>query len=309
MSLLALAALICGLAGEASAQSTIIGDAWILGKTVVGTTTVDNARFTVLAASATETPFQVSGVDLTPFLKVAKDGKVGLSTSPAARLDVSGAADASDIAAFLRSGNLSGEGTSRVQLALGVNGSTDRRHTISSVHLDSTAANSIDLRIWTPAAGSASSLPTMTVASLATSTAGFAGGVHVMPVGGPQVELTVSNGSAAGGGTIHVLNQVTPSSRAIKRDIAYLDAREEDAALERMRSLRHVSFRYMKQNGDRYVRDGRSPLRRGLIYEEAPEPIKGPFDSLSLDQRLVESELAFKALARRLEAIEREAGR
>lgn len=309
MKRLLLAVGLClGATTSAWSQSAIVGDAWILGKVSVGTTTAD-ARFYVLASSSTEAPFQVSGVDLTPFLRVARDGTVGLSTTSAAHLDVSGSADSSDIALMLRSGDLYGVGAGRIQLAPGANGSTNRRHTITTVHASSTGFNSIDMRVWTPDAGSAADVATMTVASLVTSTSTFAAAVHVMPVGAPQAELTVSNGLSTGGGTIHVLSQVTPSSRKIKSDISYLDPSEEEAALECVRGLRHATFRYMKRKGPGFARDSRAPLRRGLIYEEAPESIKGPFDSLSLDQRLAESELAFKALARKLEALEREAGR
>lgn len=294
---------------QAAAQSSIVGDAWVLGEVTVGTTTTADARFYVLASSSTEVPFQVSGVDLTPFLRVGRDGTVGLSTYSAAHLDVSGSADSGDIALMLRSGDLQGASVGRVQLAFGANGSTNRRHTVSSVHSDSTSANALNFQIWEPSAGSAASAATMTVVSLVTSSQSFRGGVHVRPWGAPQAELTISNGSSTGGGTLHVAQSVTPSSRRRKQDIRYLDASEEDAGLEKLRGLRHVRFRYMRQRGERFVRDSRAPLREGLLYEEAPESIRGPYESLNLDQRLLESELAFKALARRLEALEKEAGR
>lgn len=308
MRALLLAAVLLAHARAASAQSAIVGDAWILGKVSVGTTTAD-ARFYVLASSATEAPFQISGVDLTPFLRVGKDGTVGLSTASTARLDVAGMGDAGDVAVMLRSGDHLNASSGRVQLAMGANGSTSRRHTITTVHASSTGFNSIDMRVWTPDAGSAAAVATMTVASLVTSTSAFESGVHVMPVGSPQAELTVSNGLSAGGGTLHAADSVTPSSRYIKSDIRYLDPQEGEAALSRVRALRHAAFRYMKRKGAGYARDARSPLRRGLIYEETPDEIKGPFESLSLDQRLADSELAFQALTRRLEALSREDGR
>ncbi|MDX6768919.1 MAG: tail fiber domain-containing protein [Elusimicrobiota bacterium] len=308
MRTLLLAALLVGRCAYASAQSAIVGDAWILGKVSVGTTTA-GARFFVLASSSTEVPFQVSGVDLTPFIRVGRDGTVGLSTYSAAHLDASGTADSADMGLMLRSGDLYGAGGGRVQIAMGANGSTSRRHTFTTVHVDSTALNSLDMRIWTPDAGTAADVATMTAASLVSSTAAFAGGVHVMPVGAPTVELTVSNGLSTGGGTLHAASVVTPSSRRLKSDVSYLAPTDEEAALARVRGLRHASFRYMKRKGAGYARDGRGPVRRGLIYEEAPDAIKGPAESLSLQQRLVESELAFKALARKLEALEREAAR
>ena len=242
---------------------------------------------------------------------MAKDGKIGMSTYSAANLDVNGAGDASNTALMLQSGNLYGGGTTRVQLAFGENGTTNRRHSITSVHSDSTTHNSIDFLIWSPDAGSATSMATMTVLSLVTisSTAAIEASVHVRPIGDPKHELVVSDGNSTGWGTIHVANQVSPSSRDWKRDIAYLGTAEEAAAYAHERGLKHVSFRYAKLKGAKFVRNSRAPIRRGLIYEDSPEEIRGPGETLSLDQRLLESELAFKEFARKLEAAEREAGR
>lgn len=297
------------LASQARAQTVVTGDAWIIGPVMVGTTTAATSRLSVAASSATEVPFQVSGVDLTPFLRVAKDGKVGMSTYSAANLDVNETGDASNTALMLQSGNLYGGGTTRVQIAFGQDGTTNRRHSISSVHSDSTTHNSLDFRIWSPDAAT-SSLATMTVLSLVTisSTAAIEASVHVRPIGDPQHELVVSDGASTGGGTIHVLNQVSPSSRDWKRDISYLGSEDEAAAYANERGLKTVSFRYARLKGGRFVRNSRAPLHRGLIFEDAPEQIRGPGETLSLDQRLLESELAFKEFERKLAAAELEAG-
>lgn len=310
MKPLLIAVLAAILASRAHAQTAVVGDAWIIGPVMVGTTTATGSRLHVAASSATETPFQVSGVDLTPFLRVGKDGKVGLSTSSAANLDVNGSGDSSNTALMLQSGNLYQGGTGRVQLAFGQDGTTNRRHSISSVHSDSTTHNSLDFKIWSPDAGT-TGLATMTVLSLVTisSTAAIEASVHVRPFGDPKHELVVSDGALTGAGNIHVFNQVTPSSRDWKSDIAYLDARDEAAAYARERNLKHVSFRYARLKGGAFVRNSRAPIRRGLIYEDAPAELRGPGETLSLDQRLLESELAFKELSRKLEAFEREAGK
>lgn len=310
MKPLFLAALAALLASRAEAQTAVVGDAWIIGPVMVGTTTASNSRLNVAASSATETPFQVSGVDLTPFLRVGKDGRVGLSTTSAANLDVNGAGDSSSAALMLQSGNLYQGGTGRVQLAFGQDGTVNRRHSISSVHRDSTTHNSLDFKIWSPDAGT-TSLATMTVLSLVTisSTAAIEASVHVRPVGDPMHELVVSNGASTGGGSIHVYNQVTPSSRDWKSDIDYLGAQDETAAYAHERGLKHVSFRYARMKGGGYARDSRAPIRRGLIYEDAPPEIRGPGETLSMDQRLLESELAFKEFSRKLEAVEREMGK
>lgn len=303
---LAAACLLIAAFGAASAQTTVVGDAWIQGRVIVGTAT-PAARMTVVpSSSSTGAVFQVSGVDLTPFLRVGVDGMVGLSTFSAARLDVMGSADSANVGLMLRGGNLYG-GSGMTQLAFGANGTSDERHAISSVHLSSTVHNSLGFLIWTPDAGT-TSIATMTAMSLVTLSTASGAAVHVRPIGEPTVELVVSNGSSTGGGTIHVASQVSPSSRRFKTDISYLGEDERRQAYENVKNLKLISFRYMKMKGNGFVRDRRAASRRGLLYEEAPQSVRGPGGSVSLDQRLLESELAFQELARRLESLEKEAG-
>jgi len=304
---IALTAVMMLLAQGAAAQTAVVGDAWIIGPVMVGTNTASSARVNVMASSATEASFQVSGVDLTPFLRVGKDGKIGMSTTSAANVDVNGSGDSENIALMLQSGNLYQGGTTRAQIAFGQDGTTNRRHSINSVHADSTTHNSIDFLIWSPSAGSATNLATMTVVSLVTiSSLTRAAAVHVLPVGEPEVQLVVSDGSSRGAGTIHAAHQVTPSSREWKSEIEYLGAEEEATAYEREKSLGLASFRYAKMKGRNFVRNSRAPMRRGLIYEESPLMLRGKGESISMTQLLVETELAFKELARRTDALERE---
>ncbi|OGS38609.1 MAG: hypothetical protein A2506_11935 [Elusimicrobia bacterium RIFOXYD12_FULL_66_9] len=295
------------LAPRAFDQTSVVGDAWIIGPVMVGTNTASGSRMNVEASSAAEVPFQVSGVDLTPFLRVGKDGKVGLSTYSAANLDVSGSGDSEVIALQLRSGNLHPSTSGRAQIAFGQDGSANRRHHIDSVHIDSTAHNALNFLIWSPDAGT-TSLATMTVLSLVTISTSSGASVHVRPADDPVAELTVSNGNGLGLGTVHTATQVTPSSREWKSDIAYLGDSEAAAAYDRVRSLKHVSFRYARRKATKFVRDGKAPVRRGLIYEDAPQVLRGQGESLSVTQRLIDSELAFKELAKRLEAFGKEIG-
>jgi hypothetical protein len=301
----AAAAVLLALCGTARAQTAIVGDAWIEGRVLVGTTTA--ARMTVAASSTTSVPFQVSGVDLTPFLRVGADGTVGFSTYSAAHMDAAGSADDGAIGLELRSGNWYGS-SGRTQIAFGAAGTTNERHAIDSVHLSSTAHNSLDFRVWTPDAGT-TSIATMTVLSLVTvaSVTTPSGSVHVRPYGDPEVELVVSDGGTTGGGTIHVANQVTPSSRALKTDISYLTEADRLQAYEDVKNLRHVSFRY-KHAGDGFWARRRRPVHRGLLYEEAPASLRGPGDGLVMDQRLLESELALQELAKKLETLDKEVG-
>lgn len=289
------------------AQTAIVSDAWVQGRVLVGTTT-PVARMTVVPSSTNAAAvFQASGVDLTPFLRVGNDGTVGLSTYSAAQLDAAGSGDSGNIGLMLRSGNAYGS-SGMTQLTFGADGTADERHAIDSVHLSSTAHNSLDFLIWTPDAGT-TSIATMTVMSLVTISTASGASVHVRPVGDPVVELVVSDGASNGGGTIHVAAQVTPSSRLFKTDISYLSDEERLRAYDDVKGLKPVSFRYKRLKGKKLVRDRHAVLHRGLLYEEAPESERGPGDSVNLDQRLLESEMAFQELARRLETLENEVGK
>ena len=301
--ILATTLLLGAATGAASAQTAIVSDAWVLGRVMVGTTT-PSARMTVVLSSAVAgAVFQASGVDLTPFLRVGGDGTVGLSTYSAAHLDAAGSADSGNVGLMLRSGNLYGS-SGMTQLTFGANGTANERHAITSVHLSSTAHNSLNFLVWTPDAGT-TSIATMTVMSLVTISSASGAGVHVRPIGEPVGELVVSNGSSTGGGSIDLAAQVTPSSRRFKTDIAYLSDGERTGAYDDVKGLKPVSFRYMKMKGGGFARDRHAASHRGLLYEEAPESVRGPGDSVSLDQRLLESEMAFQELARRLESLEK----
>jgi hypothetical protein len=271
---------------------------------MVGTTTA-SARLTVVPSSASMVPFQASGVDLTPFLRVGADGSVGFSTYSAAHVEVAGSGDSGDVGLELRAGNLYGGAGGNQQIVFGSNGTTNERHAIYSVHLSSTVHNSLNFMLWTPDAGT-TSIATMTVLSLVSISSASGASVHIRPVGEPTVELVVSNGASTGGGTIHVANSVTPSSRALKTGIAYLSDDDRRQAYEDVKGLRPASFKYMKRKGAGLERDKRAATHRGLIYEEAPAGLRGPGESLSLDQRLLESEMAFQELARRLEKLDAE---
>lgn len=274
------------LLSPAAAQTTLIGDLWVTGKAGVGTTS-PTARLEVQGSSAALSYFQVSGVDETPFLTVAPAGGVGLSTTPAANIDVNGSAAFGDYALQLENGG-------SLQAAFGYAGSALYRHAIRSRHADSTSGNSLDFLVWTPSVG-ASEAPSMDALSLVTTSTGAS--VHVRPAGSPDVELEVSDGASTGGGAVHRALEAAHSSRELKTDIESLAEAQEDRALEEMRLMRPARFRYKSLPGKR----GRQPLRRGLIYEEAPESVRGAGGSVILDERVANAELALKALMRRLE--------
>lgn len=288
----ALLALAAFMPAAGFSQTTMTGDAWISGKAGIGVAP-SSARFEVQATSATEASLQVSGVDETPFLLVDKSGSVALSTTPAASLDVWGIADSSDTGIQLQGGALY-PSTTGYQVLFGYAGQPSCRHAWRSKHSTATADSSLDFLLWTPAQ-SASAIGSLEALSLATSTSGAA--VHVRPVAGTVgMELVVSDGSTVGGGTVHRLGEATHSSIRLKRDVRHLGVDAEQAAYDEAREVRPVRFRY---RGSRERR-----LRRGLLFEDAPEAIRGPGGSISVDGRVVSLELAAKELIRRLESSE-----
>ncbi len=71
-----------------------------------------------------------------------------------------------------------------------------------------------------------------------------------------------------------------------------------------MAALRHAEFRYKRWRRDRLVVDRKAPLRRGLIYEDAPESVRDSGESIVIDYRVNNAEMALKEVMRRLEAVE-----
>lgn len=279
-------------AAPALAQGMVDGDLWATGKAGVGTT-APSARLEVKASSSAQTVLQVSGVDETPFIVVTKAGLVALSTTPAANLDISGVGDAGDIGLSLGSGNLY-PSVSNNQLLFGYAGQALYRHAIRSVHAATGENNRLDFLLWNPAAGSSSALPSLRVIALETSTKSASGGaLHILPVGTSEVELAVSNGTSYAGGTILRASESTHCSRELKTDISHLSRADGLQALEEAERLRHVRFRYRSESG---------PSRRGLIYEETPENLRGPGKSVSIDAWVLNGELAVQAMLAEIDA-------
>jgi hypothetical protein len=296
------ALLLSALAEGARAQTTIVGDAYVTGQMSVGTNTVSGPFF-VLASSGAATVFQVSGVDETPFLTVASSGAVGVGATPVANLDVNGSGDSGVVALQLRDGNMY-PATGSYQVAFGVNGSSNLRHAIRTTHSTSTLNNSIDFFLWTPAV-STPSVGSLEVLSLVTTSTGAS--MHIMPVSVSTVEVTVSNGVTLGGGSVIRAIEGPHSSRELKSDITYLGPQDEARAYAEVAALKHATYRYKVWRKGKLVSDDKQPLRRGLIYEDAPDSVKGPGATLVYDERLNNAELAAKELIRRLESLESKA--
>lgn len=259
-------------------------------------------RAEVVVRAQDNLTLQISSVSHQALLAVSNIGSVGVGLpNPAAQLDVSSGA----IALQLRSGNLTSTGTS-VQAAFGYNGDVAMRHALETFHSTATVGNEMDFLVWTPDAGSTTTIATSKMLALQAITTASEGSVHVVPVGLADVELEVSNGVTTGGGTMQRLQVLTPSSRRFKSDIKYLDRKAEDRALEETAALKHVRYRYKARTaGGRLVDNPRQPEHVGLIYEDAPDSLKGADKTISEVERLANVELALRAAIRRLEELQK----
>ncbi|MCX5786929.1 MAG: hypothetical protein NTX64_00240 [Elusimicrobia bacterium] len=286
-------------------QTTIVDDAWIDGRAGVGTD-APSARLEIQASSASTTVFQISGVDETPFLQVGNQGGVSLSTTAAANLDVWGVADSSDAGVQLNGGSLY-PATTGHQILLGYAGASSHRHVWRTRHSTTTDNSSMDFLLWTPAQDP-SVIGAMGALSVVTISTGAY--VHVRPSSGTAIaELEVSDGFTMGAGTVHRAIEATHSSIDLKKDVQYLGETEERAAFEETLALKPVSFRYKgtRKKSWLWFLSKKGPMRRGLLYEEAPADLRGPGGSVSVDGRVASAELAMKELIRRLEAVSAEA--
>jgi len=119
------------------------------------------------------------------------------------------------------------------------------------------------------------------------------GDVHIQPFGTADVELEVSNGAATGGGTIHRASSATHSSEAIKIVHRILGEEEEREAMKSLLDMPIKEWEYIAGPGE---------VRWGPTWETAPKRIRNDsHKTIVIDDRIVQLELAVKALARRVE--------
>ncbi|MBI4422191.1 MAG: hypothetical protein HY554_00595, partial [Elusimicrobia bacterium] len=293
----------------AGGLSRVRGDLTVGGDLLVGYFD-SGARFEVESRAENDYTLNVSSPDKTSLLAVDNIGRVSIGGNESdARLTLT-PSTGSDAALSLRSGNSTSTWSS-AQLAFGHDGSTLMRHAIKTQHHPSTvdgSENRMDFFLWTPAVSTAT-LGDLNVLSLRASTITAAPSVHIMPVGTPDADLEVSNGSCTGCGVIHVAQAFNPSSRSIKEGIEYLGQDYEESALRDLLGLRPVRFRYKRLDPTgRLVDDPASFLYKGLIYEEAPESIRGEREDIDQGQLISVLELALKASIRRMDELERRLG-
>lgn len=288
------------LYAPAHAGTAFSGDLQITGQIGIQTQ-VPKARLEAQMAPADEYGLKVSSSNGTPLFVLDRTGRAGVGTVyPQARLDVAGSGDDGSVGIWLRGGNSTGS-VAGAQIVFGLASTDTYRHSIRTRHTFSeNRLNSIDFFLWN-STNSPSTLGSLNVLSIEGIPAASSVSVHVMPAGSPDVELEVSDGITTGGGTIHRAAASTHSSKALKSDISYLSDADIQRAYEDVKALKHARFRYKP------ARPGGAPGRtlRGLIYEDVPESVRGPGETVVFDNRLANLEMALKVVNGKIEALEK----
>lgn len=286
--LLALAASVAG-----AADGAVSGDITITGQVGVGLS-VPQARLEVRVSTADAYGLRVSSPNGTALMAVLPNGKVAIgSNSPQALLDAQAAAATGLLA---RVGN-SSSSMSSAQLIFAATGTYGYAHSLRTRHAEGqNLGNAVDFFVWLDTAQPAAAGTWHALALQAVPYASTAS-VHVNPSGTPDVELEVSDGATTGGGSILRAAAVTPSSRSFKEGVAYLDEAALSRAAADVAALRHARFRYKTQGA------GAAPTL-GLIYEDAPESVRGEGKTVALDPRVANLEAALALAARRINDLE-----
>lgn len=250
------------------------------------------AKAEVVARAEYDYALMVSSVDGRAMLAVDNANFASIGTAPASgRLTLAGISQ--DTALALRSGNSTASVTG-AQLAFGFDGTGDLRHRLYTQHGSAANLNKLVFALWTPASGSSATLGNLPVLSLEGSTITAANALaHVMPAGVADKELVVSNGGGMGEGDVLRWDRWVPSAAILKKDIKRLGKADEEKAWADLAALRPIEFR-------RKTAPPGSPLERGYIFEEIPQSIRDGPGAASVDERLVNAELALKAAMRRI---------
>lgn len=253
------------------------------------------AKAEAVARAEYDYALMVSSVDGRAMLAVDNANFASIGTAPASgRLTLAGVTQ--DTALALRSGNSTAAVTG-AQLAFGFDGSGDLRHRLYTQHGSAANWNKLVFSLWTPASGSSSTLGNLPVLSLEGSTITAVNALaHVMPAGVADKELVVSNGSAMGEGDVLRWDRWVPSVAILKKDIERLGRADEERAWADIAAMKPVIYRRKAAGPD-------SPFERGYIFEETPVSIRDGPGAASVDERLVNAELALKAAMRRIDEL------
>jgi hypothetical protein len=245
---------------------------------------------------------KVSSVDGTSLLLLDRSAKAGLGVTPgSARLDVSGGADAGEVALELRAGNSTSAATSAQAAFGGAVGSY--RHSIRTSHVGTqSSGNAVDFYLWT-SSDAVYALGTSKVMAIQASSGTSMGGLQVDPstvtVG---AELVVSSRTVYGGGVILAGSAVSPPcSASLKADIVALGDADRAKAVLDVLALKPVTFRYRGDPGGQ--------TRTGLILEDTPQSIRSAAGAVVFDERLMNLELALQAARSRIDAVKAEISR
>lgn len=292
----------------AGSVTKLFGDLQVDGNLLVGFLG-SGAKAEVVARAEYDYALIVSSVDGRAMLAVDNANFVSIGTAPASgRLTL--ARVAGDTALALRSGNSTAAVTG-AQLAFGYDGTSDLRHALYTQHGAAAYNNKMVFKLWTPATGSSSTLGNLPVLSLeGSSKTAYGALVHIMPAGLAENELVVSNGVGLGLGNVLRWERWQPSATEFKTGIERLGAKDEQAAWADVMALKPARYRRKVPGPDGRLRvDPAAPLERGYIFEEIPNSIRAGQGGISVDERLVNVELALKAAIREMNVLEERLGK
>lgn len=285
----------------ASAGTRTSGDLTVTGAMGAGTL-VPRAALEVGMQPEDAYALKASSPDGTALFLFDRSAKAGLGLTPTgSRLAVSGQADAGEVGLELRAGNSSSSVTS-AQIALG-DGTGAYRHDIRTRAAGGQReGNAVDFYLWN-STDAVYGLGSEEAMSVQLGTKSGMSGWHVDPSSDPvTVELVVSSGGVYAGGVIVRGFWATHSCfAAMKEGVRRLGETERVRAAADLASLKPVRFRYKG--------DPRGTRRTGLIYEETPESVHGPGESVSVKERLMNLELALQAAQSRIVTLQAEVER
>jgi hypothetical protein len=133
------------------------------------------------------------------------------------------------------------------------------------------------------------------------------GDLNIQVVGAADAELEVSNGATTGGGTVHAASFANHSSEQLKSDIRSLSEEEYNTSYQNAKNLLQYEFRYKVRESTtsaRLVRDVSQPLWRGPMYETSPAELQGRHETISLNDRILQLEMALKIAIQKIESLE-----
>lgn len=136
--------------------------------------------------------------------------------------------------------------------------------------------------------------------------------VHILQVGDGDVELEVSDGATTGGGTIHRAASATHSSEKIKSDMRKFNLVEKQKVIADFKVYEPEEFKYKVVIGTHpitgkpiLIRDPNQKLRKGPIFERAPDFVKDmDTESVVLDDRVTQLEIVVKHLLDEIDRLE-----